>query len=217
MEGTENLHGRGEHNKLTLRMSDNLNQRTRDKAGYLGISQRARRVSRACSRSFPCLPWLKRRLQRVLLLTHRRRRMTWGALSFRTASHTETSVELRERFPRSIVQRQGVGCSSLRHRHSRSLKRSRHSRQRCLLSRYASAECAGKRCCCPTFSRNDGTNAETNAGAGTSCSDDGGFGRYPAEARCPGRDDAGKSYIRRGSSSRRLADCRAGGGKGRSS
>ena len=63
--------------------------------------------------------------------------MTWSALSVRTASHTETSVELRERFPRSIVQRQGVGCSSLRHRrrHRRSLKRSHRNRQRCLLSR----------------------------------------------------------------------------------
>lgn len=32
---------RGARNKLTLRMSDDMNQRTKDKAGYLGISQNA--------------------------------------------------------------------------------------------------------------------------------------------------------------------------------
>ena len=35
------LRGAGARNKLTLRMSDDLNQRTKDKAGYLGISQNA--------------------------------------------------------------------------------------------------------------------------------------------------------------------------------
>ena len=32
---------RGARNKLTLRMSDDMNQRPKDKAGYLGISQNA--------------------------------------------------------------------------------------------------------------------------------------------------------------------------------
>lgn len=32
---------RGARNKLTLRMSDDMSQRTKDKAGYLGISQNA--------------------------------------------------------------------------------------------------------------------------------------------------------------------------------
>ena len=32
---------RGGRDKLTLRMSDDLNQQTKDKAGYLGISQNA--------------------------------------------------------------------------------------------------------------------------------------------------------------------------------
>ena len=31
------LHEQGARGKLTLRMSDDLNQRTKDKAGYLGI------------------------------------------------------------------------------------------------------------------------------------------------------------------------------------
>ena len=35
----------------------------------------------------------------VKLLTYRRRRMTWSALSVRTASHTETSVEIARALP----------------------------------------------------------------------------------------------------------------------
>ena len=35
------LREQGARDKLTLRMSDDLNQRTKDKAGYLGISQNA--------------------------------------------------------------------------------------------------------------------------------------------------------------------------------
>lgn len=40
MQGKENPQ-QGERDKLTLRMSDDLNQRTKDEAGYLGISQNA--------------------------------------------------------------------------------------------------------------------------------------------------------------------------------
>ena len=35
------LREQGGRDKLTLRMADDLNQRTKDKAGYLGISQNA--------------------------------------------------------------------------------------------------------------------------------------------------------------------------------